>query len=68
MKSILSQLKTAVSEALIKAFGEDLKDTDPLVVPASNPKFGDYQSNVALSLTKILKKNPEKLPKVLLKL
>ncbi|ACA98606.1 MULTISPECIES: arginine--tRNA ligase [Cyanophyceae] len=61
MKSILSQLKTAVSEALIKAFGEDLKDTDPLVVPASNPKFGDYQSNVALSLTKILKKNPREI-------
>ncbi|WP_030005858.1 arginine--tRNA ligase [Picosynechococcus sp. NKBG042902] len=61
MKSILSQLKTAVSEALIKAFGEDLKDTDPLVVPASNPKFGDYQSNVALSLTKTLKKNPREI-------
>ncbi|WP_099238007.1 arginine--tRNA ligase [Synechococcus sp. BDU 130192] len=61
MKSILSQLKTAVSEALIKAFGEDLKDTDPLVVLASNPKFGDYQSNVALSLTKTLKKNPREI-------
>ncbi|AMA08395.1 arginine--tRNA ligase [Picosynechococcus sp. PCC 73109] len=61
MKSILLQLKTAVSEALIKAFGGDLKDTDPLVVPASNPKFGDYQSNVALSLTKTLKKNPREI-------
>ena len=58
MQSILFQLKNAVSDALVKAFGEDCKDTDPLVVQASNPKFGDYQSNVALSLTKILKKNP----------
>ncbi|OKH18615.1 arginine--tRNA ligase [[Limnothrix rosea] IAM M-220] len=58
MKSILSQLKNAVSDALVKAFGEGCKDTDPLVVQASNPKFGDYQSNVALSLTKLLKKNP----------
>ncbi|AFY39774.1 arginyl-tRNA synthetase [[Leptolyngbya] sp. PCC 7376] len=58
MQSILSQLKNANSAALAKAFGEEYKDTDPLVVQASNPKFGDYQSNVALSLTKILKKNP----------
>lgn len=30
----------------------------PLVVSASNPKFGDYQSNVALSLSKHLGQNP----------
>ncbi|MBV5257562.1 arginine--tRNA ligase [Synechococcus moorigangaii CMS01] len=61
MKSILIHLQTAVSKALIKTFGENLKDIDPLVVPASNPKFGDYQSNVALSLTKTLKKNPREI-------
>ncbi|MGB2923729.1 MAG: arginine--tRNA ligase [Limnothrix sp.] len=57
----LSKLNSAVSTALCVAFGEEFKDTDPLVVLASNPKFGDYQCNVALSLTKSLKKNPRQI-------
>ena len=52
MQSLLEQLKISVSEALVAAFGTELAESDPLVVPASNPKFGDYQSNVALSLPK----------------
>lgn len=58
MTSILQQLKDSVSQALVSAFGAELADTDPLVAPTNNPKFGDYQSNVALSLAKPLKQNP----------
>ncbi len=58
MQSLLEQLKKSVSEALVSAFGTELTSSDPLVVPASNPKFGDYQSNVALSLPKKLKIAP----------
>jgi arginyl-tRNA synthetase len=58
MQSLLEQLRTKVSEALIAAFGSEFAGVDPMVVPASNPKFGDYQSNVALSLSKKLGKNP----------
>jgi arginyl-tRNA synthetase len=58
MTSILEQLKTAVSQALVAAFGAEFADVDPLVVAASNPKFGDYQSNVALALPKQLKQAP----------
>ncbi len=73
MTSILKELEKSVSQALVDAFGksasseetsaacipsEELADTDPLVTIASNPKFGDYQSNVALSLAKKLKKAP----------
>ena len=58
MTSILEQLKNSVSQALVSAFGEELADKDPLVAPTNNPKFGDYQSNVALSLAKPLKQNP----------
>ena len=58
MQSLLEQLKNSVSEALVAAFGAKLAESDPLVVPASNPKFGDYQSNVALSLPKKLKQAP----------
>lgn len=61
MQSILFQLQNAVADALVKAFGEELKNTEALVNQASNPKFGDYQSNVALSLTKSLKKNPREI-------
>ena len=58
MTSILEKLKDSVSQALVAAFGTELADTDPLIAPTNNPKFGDYQSNVALSLAKPLKQNP----------
>ena len=58
MDSILEKFKYSVSKALVAAFGKELADSDPLVFPASNPKFGDYQSNVALSLPKQLKQAP----------
>ncbi len=61
MTSILEQLKTAVSQALVAAFGQELTEIDPLVVAASNPKFGDYQSNVALALPKQLKQAPREI-------
>jgi arginyl-tRNA synthetase len=58
MTSILEQLQDSVSQALVSAFGDQLADTDPLVTSTNNPQFGDYQSNVALSLAKPLKQNP----------
>ena len=58
MLSTIAQLKACFEQALITAFGEDLAGTDPLLVTASNPKFGDYQANVAMSLAKRLKNKP----------
>lgn len=58
MQSILSTLQAAVSQALVAACGEEFADTDPLVAATNNPKFGDYQANVALSLSKKLKQAP----------
>lgn len=58
MTSTVEQLKSKFSQALVAAFGEDFATTDPMVVEATNPKFGDYQCNVAMSLTKPLKSNP----------
>ena len=58
MTSILEQLQDSVSQALVSAFGEEFAQTDPLVAPTNDPKFGDYQSNVALRLAKPLKQNP----------
>lgn len=61
MNSIIEQLRNRFSEALVAAFGSEFAETDPLVVPASNPKFGDYQSNLAMSLAKTLGQKPREI-------
>ncbi len=58
MTSAIAQLKPRFEQALVSAFGPEFAGTDPILVPASNPKFGDYQANVAMSLTKKLGKPP----------
>ncbi len=58
MKATIATLSQRLESALVSAFGADLAGTDPILVPASNPKFGDYQANVAMSLAKPLKNNP----------
>lgn len=58
MNATIAQLKNRFEQALVAAFGDQLAGTDPILVAASNPKFGDYQSNVAMSLTKQLGKPP----------
>ncbi|MEA5541880.1 arginine--tRNA ligase [Limnoraphis robusta Tam1] len=59
MPSTVEQLKAKFDNAIIAAFGEEMAGIDAMLVPASNPKFGDYQCNVAMSLTKVLKNNPK---------
>ncbi len=58
MKSTLNELRTRVQAALVAAFGDEYRESDPLLVSTNNPKFGDYQANVAMSLAKPLKMNP----------
>lgn len=58
MLATIATLKSRLEQALVSAFGDDLAGTDPILVPASNPKFGDYQANVAMSLAKRLKNKP----------
>lgn len=67
MNSTIEQLKTKFEQAAIAAFGSNYAGIDPMLVPASNPKFGDYQSNAALSLTKQLGKPPRAIAEALLK-
>ncbi|MBR8828076.1 MAG: arginine--tRNA ligase [Gomphosphaeria aponina SAG 52.96 = DSM 107014] len=55
---IIDELRNGFSAALVAAFGPEIGEVDPQVVPASNPRFGDYQSNVALSLAKQLQQKP----------
>ncbi|MEH2215435.1 arginine--tRNA ligase [Nostoc sp.] len=58
MNATQEKLKALLEQALIAAFGADYAGVDPILVPASNPKFGDYQANVALSLSKKLGLQP----------
>lgn len=55
---MIEELRNRFQNALATTFGEDLPTVEPLVVPASNPKFGDFQCNVALSIAKTLKQKP----------
>ncbi|MBD2327083.1 arginine--tRNA ligase [Alkalinema sp. FACHB-956] len=54
----VAQLQTRLQQALVAAFGPEFADTDPLLAATNNPKFGDYQANVAMSLAKKLGKQP----------
>src|SRR5687768_13630192 len=45
-------------EALPRAFGEAAAAVDPLVRPSTDPRFGDYQANVAMGLAKALGRKP----------
>jgi arginyl-tRNA synthetase len=58
MKSLLVQLRQHVTEALVRAFGDAAAGVDPLVRASADPKFGDYQSNVAMGLAKKLGSKP----------
>jgi arginyl-tRNA synthetase len=51
MPSVLSQLDQLFKSAIRDAFGID---ADPIVGPSQNEKFGDYQSNAAMGLSKVL--------------
>ena len=58
MLSAITTLTARLEQALVNAFGSELQGTDPVLVPASNPKFGDYQANVAMALAKRLQNKP----------
>lgn len=66
MNSIIEQLTIQFTQALTAALGSDLLGIEPIVVPASNPRFGDYQSNIALSLSKQLGQPPRAIAQKLL--
>lgn len=58
MSKLSSLLMTRLQQAIAKGFGEEYATVDPLLRPTADPKFGDFQSNVAMSLCKQLGRNP----------
>lgn len=64
MPLIIDQIRSAVSQTVRELYQLDV---DPVVTPTADEKFGDYQSNLAMSLTRKLvtadaaKPNPRQL-------
>ncbi len=58
MSSIIEQLNDHFTTTLKEIFADTVTLPFPLIVPATNPKFGDFQCNVALPLAKILSEKP----------
>jgi arginyl-tRNA synthetase len=58
MNSTIAYLTTQLDRAIVAALGDDYAGTDPLLVLSSNPKFGDYQANMAMGLSKKLGQPP----------
>lgn len=58
MSDLYSELKNRLQLAIQKSFGDEYRDTDPLLRATQDPKFGDFQANVAMSLAKALKRKP----------
>ncbi len=65
MKSLLDSLNNRFEKALVVAFGDAFVgkngSKESLVVPASNPSFGDFQCNSSLALSKELKQQPRQI-------
>jgi arginyl-tRNA synthetase len=59
MKPAIEIISERISQAIDKATG--LKASAAIITPATDSKFGDYQSNGAFALAKQLKTNPRQL-------
>lgn len=58
MSDLQNILETRLQAAVAAAFGGEYADTDPAIRPSNNPKFGDYQANLAMALGKQLGQKP----------
>ncbi len=58
MNSTITYLTTQLDQAIVAALGDDYAGTDPVLVLSNNPKFGDYQANMAMGLGKKLGQQP----------
>jgi arginyl-tRNA synthetase len=59
--SPLHLLRARVGAGVAAAFGADVEPPDPLVVPTSDPRHGDYTSAAAMALARALRRPPQEL-------
>jgi arginyl-tRNA synthetase len=65
MNPTISYLTDRLDRAIVAALGSEYAGTDPLLVPATNPKFGDYQANLAMGLAKQLGQQPREIAQLI---
>jgi arginyl-tRNA synthetase len=58
MLTLLDEVTLRLKKACQSAFGNIVNGVSPAIVPSTNASFGDYQSNLALSLSRDLKQQP----------
>ncbi|MEX0887050.1 MAG: arginine--tRNA ligase [Phycisphaeraceae bacterium] len=58
MVDLPATLDALLRRAVADALGPELADTDPILRPAGDARFGDYQANLAMSLSKQVKRKP----------
>ncbi|WP_428386517.1 arginine--tRNA ligase [Mucisphaera sp.] len=58
--TLTNTLTAAFQQATSSAFGPEHANTDPILKPSSNPKFGDLQANLAMALGKKIGQPPRK--------
>ncbi|MFQ5806354.1 MAG: arginine--tRNA ligase [Phycisphaerae bacterium] len=59
--SLINILRQRFAAAVAQVAGTTAGEVDPQIRPATDPKFGDYQCNVAMSLAKRLKAKPREI-------
>jgi arginyl-tRNA synthetase len=67
MKDLIETIKKNFRQALSECYGAQIDGIDPAIVAASNPTFGDFQCNVALTLSKQLKSPPRQIAENIVK-
>ena len=58
MSNLQHQIEAQLRDAVTAALGPEHTDADLLLGPATNPRFGDFQSNLAMPLAKKLGRKP----------
>lgn len=66
MESIDVELKKALASAVFKAFEEEVKWEEIVIEIPKNKNHGDFSSNVAMQLTKRLRKNPRQIAQAII--
>jgi arginyl-tRNA synthetase len=61
MSDLPTQIEARLRDAVVAVLGEDHRDADPVLRPSQNPKFGDFQANLAMALAKRLGQKPREL-------
>ncbi len=61
MPDIQQILEDLLRQAVTKAVGPEYAEADPILRQATNPKFGDYQANLAMGLAKRVGRKPREL-------